>query len=167
MGLASAAKWKTKSTGSPSSRCSVMSWLRKTKSSLRISSMFVSVLTTRLSTAITRWPCPSRYSQRWLPRKPVPPVTTEVGIRRRSLVTGYVGAVNSEQPRDLGKLTRQVGAFGELAGAALDPDRAGQTGRERAGDVVLDVVADHGDLGGLKPEHGDCALVGLRVRLAR
>src|ERR1041385_7038037 len=58
-----------------------MSWLRKTKSSSRRCSRFSSELDSRLSTQITRYPLPSRYSQRWEPRKPAPPVTTAVGTR--------------------------------------------------------------------------------------
>src|ERR671936_1787634 len=42
-------------------------------------SRFSSVLDSRLSTQITRYPFSSRYSQRWEPRKPAPPVTTAVG----------------------------------------------------------------------------------------
>ena len=45
--------------------------------------MFCSDPVSRLSTQITRWPCPSRCSQRWEPRKPAPPVTTQVLIAGR------------------------------------------------------------------------------------
>src|ERR1700683_1815748 len=34
---------------------------------------------TKLSMAMTLWPRASRRSQRWEPKKPAPPVTTEVG----------------------------------------------------------------------------------------
>src|SRR5512146_2201347 len=60
--------------------CSVTSWFRNSKESPRRCSMFASELVTRLSTQMTRWPRSTRYSQRWEPRKPAPPVTTEVGI---------------------------------------------------------------------------------------
>ena len=43
--------------------------------------MFSSEPVSRLSTQMTRCPCASRKSQRWDPRKPAPPVTTEVGTR--------------------------------------------------------------------------------------
>ena len=43
---------------------------------------FSSVETTRLSRHSTRWPRSSSASQRWEPRKPAPPVTSEVGMRR-------------------------------------------------------------------------------------
>src|SRR5262249_17965621 len=64
---------------SSTSMCSVTSWFRNANESPRRCSMFASVLVTRLSTQITRWPRPTRYSQRWEPRNPAPPVTTEVG----------------------------------------------------------------------------------------
>src|SRR6476646_9012972 len=57
-----------------------MSWLQKTKSSSRRCSRFSSELDSRLSMQMTRNPLPSRYSQRWEPRNPAPPVTTAVGI---------------------------------------------------------------------------------------
>src|SRR6476469_8753911 len=44
-------------------------------------SMFSSEPVSRLSTQITLWRWASRKSQRWEPRNPAPPVTTEVGIR--------------------------------------------------------------------------------------
>src|SRR5262249_60019114 len=44
--------------------------------------MFSSVETTRLSTQITRWPRSRSASQRWEPRNPAPPVTSDVGIGR-------------------------------------------------------------------------------------
>src|SRR6267142_800758 len=48
--------------------------------------MFTSELVTRLSTQITRWPRSIRYSQRWEPRKPAPPVTTDVGTDQIVLI---------------------------------------------------------------------------------
>ena len=42
--------------------------------------MFASVPVSRLSTQITRWLRASSASQRWEPRNPAPPVTTEVDI---------------------------------------------------------------------------------------
>ena len=44
--------------------------------------MFASDPVSRLSTQMTRWPFPSSASQRWEPRNPAPPVTTDVGIER-------------------------------------------------------------------------------------
>src|SRR3954469_9273285 len=61
--------------------CSTTSWLQKTKSSSRRCSRFSSELVSRLSTQSTRKPLPSRYSQRWEPRNPAPPVTTAVAIQ--------------------------------------------------------------------------------------
>src|SRR3954451_23623121 len=55
-----------------------MSMLRNSKRSSRMCSMFCSDPVSRLSMQITPCPCPSRYSQRWEPRKPAPPVTTQV-----------------------------------------------------------------------------------------
>src|SRR5689334_7472867 len=57
------------------------SWFMNTNASSRRCSRFSSELDSRLSTQMTRFPCFSRYSQRWEPRKPAPPVTTAVGIR--------------------------------------------------------------------------------------
>src|SRR5262245_57775397 len=65
------------------------SWFRKLNASSRRWSMFASDETTRLSTQMTRCPRPSRSSQRCEPRKPAPPVTTEVGIRR--MLAGLAG----------------------------------------------------------------------------
>src|SRR5688572_26698543 len=45
-------------------------------------SRFSSVDVSRLSTQTTRCPSASRYSQRWEPRNPAPPVTTQVLIDR-------------------------------------------------------------------------------------
>src|SRR5512132_4015725 len=60
--------------------CSTTSWYRNSKSPLRMCSRFASVDVSRLSTQMTRCPWSSRWSQRCEPRKPAPPVTTEVGI---------------------------------------------------------------------------------------
>src|SRR5207344_2747115 len=75
---------------------SVMSRLRNSKAESRMCSMFCSDPVSRLSTQITLCPCPSRYSQRWEPRKPAPPVTTQVliaadGIGRPD--TGSAGVI--------------------------------------------------------------------------
>src|SRR4051794_3566254 len=61
------------------------SWDRNSKRSPRRGAMFSSDPVSRLSTHRTRWPCSRRYSQRCDPRKPAPPVTTEVVIRRSLL----------------------------------------------------------------------------------
>src|SRR4029079_6131048 len=66
------------STSSDTSTCSVMSTLRKSNLSSRMWSMFCSDPVSRLSMQITLCPCPSRCSQRWEPRNPAPPVTTQV-----------------------------------------------------------------------------------------
>src|SRR6476659_12397 len=60
-----------------------MSMLRKSNSAERMWSMFCSDPVSRLSMQITLWPCPSRCSQRWEPRNPAPPVTTQVLTRAR------------------------------------------------------------------------------------
>src|SRR5436305_10519094 len=60
----------------------MMSMFRCTNASSRMCSMFRSDPVSRLSTQITRWPRCSSSSHRWEPRKPAPPVTRLVGIRR-------------------------------------------------------------------------------------
>src|SRR3712207_1837037 len=57
--------------------------------------MFSSEPVSRLSTQITRWPRASRKSHRFEPRKPAPPVTSEVGIACR-LPTGPAGRCSRE-----------------------------------------------------------------------
>src|SRR5439155_16967029 len=42
----------------------------------------------KLSTATTPWPSESNRPQRWLPRKPAPPVTTDLGIIQQLLQEG-------------------------------------------------------------------------------
>src|SRR3954468_15724181 len=59
---------------------SVMSMLRNSKAASPMCSMFCSDPVSRLSMQITRCPLPSRCSQRCDPRKPAPPVTTQVVI---------------------------------------------------------------------------------------
>src|SRR5215213_9127365 len=83
------------------------------------------------------------------------------------LAAGYVGAVKSQQRRDFGQLLGEMSALGErLAGPALDPHRRRETGREGAGDVVDDVVADHSDLARVELEHRDGARVRVGIGLA-
>src|SRR5919201_442947 len=62
--------------------CSVRSWLMKRNSSPRRCSTFCSEPVSRLSTQMTRKSRAIRWSQRWEPRNPAPPVTTAVGIGR-------------------------------------------------------------------------------------
>src|SRR4051794_40488754 len=54
--------------------------------------MFSSEPVSRLSRQITRCPLPSRCSQRWDPRKPAPPVTTQVVIAIDASGAGASGA---------------------------------------------------------------------------
>src|SRR6476646_468594 len=61
---------------------SVMSMLRNSNASSRMWAMFSNDPVSRLSMQITRCPSPSSRSQRWDPRKPAPPVTTQVLIGR-------------------------------------------------------------------------------------
>src|SRR5207249_12017906 len=49
---------------------------------------FAGVPVRKLSTATTLWPSESNRSQRWLPRKPAPPVTTDLGIVQQLLQEG-------------------------------------------------------------------------------
>ena len=58
----------------------------------------------RLSTQMTRWPLPSRVSQRWEPRKPAPPVTTQVLIDGREHTRG---------PRRIPQFAPRTGTFGD------------------------------------------------------
>ena len=60
--------------------------------------MFSSEPVSRLSRQITRCPLPSRCSQRWEPRKPAPPVTTQVVIA--TMLSGYKfhGSVRKAAP---------------------------------------------------------------------
>src|SRR3954447_20051867 len=60
-----------------------MSAWKKRNSSMRRCWMFFSDPVSKLSTQMTRWPRSSRWSQRFDPRKPAPPVTSEVGMRVR------------------------------------------------------------------------------------
>ncbi len=78
--------------------------------------MFSSEPVSRLSTQRTRWPSRTRRSQRCDPRKPAPPVTTEVGIPRdgtpglgtrlRSLRTFFIPRPPSEH-RELAAMGRR------------------------------------------------------------
>ncbi len=89
-----------KSTGSSISTRSVMSTFSKMKFSSRIWLMLSSEPVSRLSRQITRWPRPSRASLRWEPRKPAPPVTTQVLIAAR----GYLRMQSRRrQARHLGR----------------------------------------------------------------
>src|SRR5438477_11409004 len=107
--------------------CSITSWLQNTKSSARRCSRFSSEPDSRLSTQMTRSPLPSRYSQRWEPRNPAPPVTTAVGIRE--MLSGGFG--RSWMPYEL--LTE--GLFIRLDRGiehVIPGAERGDTGRERA-----------------------------------
>src|SRR3954471_4882191 len=55
-------------------------WTNENESSRRWA-MFFSDPVSKLSTQMTRWPRSSRWSQRLEPRKPAPPVTSDVGMR--------------------------------------------------------------------------------------
>src|SRR5687767_14338122 len=65
-------------------------------------SMFLSEPVSRLSTHTTRLPRSSRYSQRWDPRKPAPPVTRQVAIGES--VPARVSAANGEVGLEPGQL---------------------------------------------------------------
>src|ERR1700709_1091559 len=54
--------------------------------------MFSSDPVSRLSGQITRCPLPSKCSQRWDPRKPAPPVTTQVVIAADAIGATVVDA---------------------------------------------------------------------------
>ena len=77
-------------------RSSVMSMLRNSNASSRMWAMFSSDPVSRLSMQITRCPCPSRCSQRWDPRKPAPPVTTQVLMR--AMLAGQARTGRSAEP---------------------------------------------------------------------
>src|SRR5262249_48159303 len=64
-----------------------------TNASSRMCSMFARDPVSRLSTQITRCPSASRCSHRCDPRKPAPPVTTEVGIE------SILGRPGADEPR--------------------------------------------------------------------
>src|SRR5262245_60227141 len=72
--------------------CVITSWFTNANASSRMCSMLESDPVSRLSTQITRCPSASRCSHRCDPRKPAPPVTTEVGIK------GIVGRGRGEDP---------------------------------------------------------------------
>src|SRR6266487_3181770 len=95
---------------------SVMSMLRNSKTESRMCSMFCSEPVSRLSTQITRCPCPSRCSQRWEPRKPAPPVTTQVLIAPDAIGLRAEGPCNL---RTSSSVTRPEG--GRTSGAAALP----------------------------------------------
>src|SRR5665811_216748 len=84
------------------STCSVMSTWRNSKASSRMCSMFCSEPVSRLSMQITRCPLPSRCSQRWEPRKPAPPVMTQVAMGGGS----YRGAVRGRNKQQSSQIAR-------------------------------------------------------------
>ena len=77
--------------------------------------MFASEPVSRLSTQMTRWPSPRSASQRWEPRKPAPPVTTEVGTA--AILTVLFGGLrgrlqNANGSAKSGSVARQTIADG-------------------------------------------------------
>src|SRR4051794_29443280 len=98
-----------------------MSRISKRKSPSRMCSMFWSDPVSRLSTQTTRWPFSSRWSQRWEPRKPAPPVTSEVGIGEQ----GYREHDSSFAP---GRAHPRSGEGSRAMEAYTIPDAARVTG---------------------------------------
>src|ERR1700761_1035012 len=92
----------------------------------------------RWSRQSTRWPSPSRCSQRWEPRKPAPPVTTQVVIGPMLLRADDGSAITSHP------------TCGNHGGARV-PDAAMSTDQIR----VASVPADHPYVRHLRPPGGD------------
>src|SRR5437867_5537196 len=59
---------------------------------------FAGVPVRKLSTATTLWRSESNRSQRWLPRKPAPPVTTDLGMFEKLLQERSRGALEVRVP---------------------------------------------------------------------
>src|SRR5262252_10527845 len=77
MGDAGEAKWRTASSGPSTKMKCVTSWrTKRNRFSGSRCAMLRGFPVRRLSIAITSWPSARRRSQRWLPRKPAPPVTS-------------------------------------------------------------------------------------------
>src|SRR5690348_15206844 len=104
-----------------------MSWFTNTNASSRRCSRFSSELVSRLSTQMTRKSFASRYSQRWEPRNPAPPVTTAVGIRK------MVSAVSAGSRRFRRALRTSNAVRGEEGEHGL---------RERLDPLALEAVED-------------------------
>src|SRR5919112_4253733 len=118
-----------------------MSSCRWVNSGTRMCAMLRSEPVSKLSTQMTRCPRRSSSSQRWDPRKPAPPVTSDVGMPA-SLVPGRLemallevgvgrvdplahplGEAGARQPLPHQRAALAAGAV--LAAALLDQDRIG------------------------------------------
>src|SRR5688572_6293197 len=105
--------------------------------------MFFSEPVSRLSTQTTRLPRSSRYSQRWEPRKPAPPVTRQVGIRW-SVPTGpsvadcelRVEAGQRQQPRHRLAHADERDRAASLARAVVQRNEGLEAGRVHEDDVA-------------------------------
>src|SRR5919112_1741013 len=120
---------------------STMSRCRCVNSGTRMCSMLRSEPVSKLSTQITRWPRRSSSSQRWDPRKPAPPVTSDVGMAASlvarcldvallEVVVGHVDAlahaVREGRPRQpLPDHGTALAAGAVLAAAVFDSDGFG------------------------------------------
>src|SRR5262245_42401879 len=77
---------------------------------------------TKLSMAMTLWPRASSRSTRWEPRKPAPPVTTEVGLpgERDDFLVRDMGFSNSRRERSRQNLFATKGGKSGLFRARPD-----------------------------------------------
>ena len=100
--------------------------------------MFSSEPVSRLSMQITRWPWSSRCSQRWEPRKPAPPVTTQVRHR-----PAEDSAARHDRRRARGARKRAVRALPGVAATTSRRRRPAQPRRPRAARLARGRVPAH------------------------